>query len=95
MPTDLKGLVDYIDYQRFADGSNRWLWCIYHDDRLWRGGVAHTFGDAKVFAHSSWQQLRDWLPDEHAAKMATVEELEAFDLNRLKKAGDADVVPPM
>jgi hypothetical protein len=87
-------MVTYIDYQRFGDGSNRWLWAIYHADRLWRAGVAHAFSDAKAFAHSSWEQLREALPADDAARLVNASDLEAFDHRRLAAAGQPDIVPP-
>lgn len=45
----------HTDYQRFADGSKRWLWQIVIDGRLWRAGVEHRLDAARRVAEASWE----------------------------------------
>ncbi len=83
----------YIDYQKFSDGSQRWLWLTYYRGRLWRAGVEHRLDDARHAAAVAWTHLRESLSESAREQLVDAEDATAVDFNRVER-GESDDPPP-
>jgi hypothetical protein len=75
----------YIDYQRFSDGSEQWVWLIHYKDRLWRAGVSKSIGGAMLRAHLAWYALAMTLPERERQRLGDPSEDVLVDLDQVER----------
>lgn len=76
--------LPYSDVERFADGSGKWLWTVYLEDRLWLAGISDSRKTAMVVAANHLARLAKTLETARAKRQAPALAEETIDFDALE-----------